>query len=128
MIADALNAIGLNNAILIFIAILNLITAFVAMNTRTIAQRTEVNTNSMRERLVEVTGDAAHAAGLTEGREAGEATAATLAKGQAQGRAQERASGGTSLLPAGEAPVPVTDDRVAVATERIATATEEKKK
>lgn len=63
-------------------AILALITAIMAWRTHTAAQRTEVNTNSMREALVISTGKAAHADGLEQGRQEGEDKAAALVKSQ----------------------------------------------
>ena len=55
------------------------------METKIIAQKTELNTNSMREQLVAATGAASHAAGLEQGRTEGEAKAAILAEGKLQG-------------------------------------------
>lgn len=45
------------------------------------SRRTEKNTNSMKDELVKVTGEKAHAAGKEEGRQEGESKAATLAQG-----------------------------------------------
>jgi membrane protein implicated in regulation of membrane protease activity len=53
-----------------------------AMATKVAAEKTEVNTNSMREALVQRTGEAEHARGREEMRLEGEALAASLAKGK----------------------------------------------
>jgi hypothetical protein len=76
-------------------------TARTAKETKVVAERTELNTNSMREQLVLRTGEAEYGRGREEERVKGEAKAA-------------------NLVATGD----VADDRVATATERIATATE----
>lgn len=107
-------------------------------------EKIELATNSMKDALVKATGEAAHAAGLKEGQDAGEEKAATLLEGQTQGRSQERSSVAASvpsaLAAASSSPVAVADERVAGAAERSAdalertatateeTTTEEKKK
>lgn len=55
---------------------------YIASQTREIAQKTELNTNSMREALVIEKGKASFHEGKEEGRAEGEAKAAVLAKGQ----------------------------------------------
>lgn len=90
----------LNTLMLLAIAALNAWVAWMAYRTKQDAaatkvavvatqvavEKTEVNTNHMREQLVTATGEAAHAAGRQEMRQEAEATAATLAKGQKQER------------------------------------------
>lgn len=91
-------------------------------------RKIELATNSMKDDLVEAVREASHAAGREEGQRDGEETAATLAKGQSQGREQEiaRAAANAPLGPLVNvsSPVPVADDRVAVAAERSAGALE----
>ena len=77
------------NLTLLLIAIFNAITAFLAWRTHAAAKETQANvqkietaTNSMKDALVKATGEASHAAGVEEGRAAGEARAAILAKGK----------------------------------------------
>lgn len=70
------------NITLFAIAILNLITAWLAYRTHKLTKQVEIATNSMKDALVLATGEAAHAAGKEEGRIAGEAKAATLAEGK----------------------------------------------
>lgn len=115
------------NTLLLFgIALLNAMTAFfawrgqkAAVDTKAIALKTEINTNSMKDALVKATREAAHAAGADEQRVIGERRAATLALGALQGRDRDE------LAPASDGePVPVADDRTAVAAERGAKATE----
>lgn len=85
------------NMVLLVIALVNAFTAFMAWKTKNIAQdtkvaaeKTEVNTNHMREQLVAATGDAAHAAGKEEGRAEGVAKAAILAEGNLAGKTREK--------------------------------------
>lgn len=94
--------VDINTATLLGIAALNALAAYlgwrtkqtatetkaIAVETHALAEKTELNTNSMREALVIATGDAAHAAGLEQGRTEGEAKAATLAEGVLQGKAK----------------------------------------
>ena len=70
------------NVILLAIAVLNSITALLAYRTHKLTLKVEKATNSMKDALVEATGEAAHAAGKEEGRIAGEQKAATLARGK----------------------------------------------
>lgn len=53
-----------------------------AAETRVVAVRTEVNSNSMREQLVAAASIASHAEGREEGRVEGEVKAAILAEGK----------------------------------------------
>lgn len=115
--------IDINTVMLLGIAICNVVIAVFAWHTkqemsatRIVAERTEVNTNSMREALVLRTGEAEYGRGREEARVEGEAKADKLAE-----TAEVR-------LAVSDLPVPVTDDRVAVATERIAAAAEKGKK
>ena len=71
-----LGSIDINNLMLGAIAFFNLMTAFLAYRTHQAAistqadmNRVERATNSMKDALVKATGEAAHAAGLTEGLE-----------------------------------------------------------
>lgn len=112
-------AIDINTMMLLAIAICNVIIAVLAWHTkqdvaatRVTAERTELNTNSMREALVQRTGEAEHAKGREEARKEGETKAAELAE-----TAEVR-------LAASELPVPVTDNRVAESTEAMAASTE----
>ncbi len=73
------------NLVLLIIAIVNAITAIMTWKTKRAAEKTEVNTNHMREQLVVATGAASHAAGKEEGRAEGEAKAAVLAQGALDG-------------------------------------------
>lgn len=80
------------NITLLAVAVANAATAYfawrakiVATETKEIALQTEKNTNSMKDALVLKVGEAAHAAGLEQGRVAGEAKAAVLAEGNRQG-------------------------------------------
>jgi hypothetical protein len=82
-----------NTLVLLAIALLNAWVALMAWRTKRdihatkiAVEKTEVNTNHMREQLVEATGVAAHAAGRDEMRQEAEATAATLAQGAKQER------------------------------------------
>lgn len=77
------------NLILLIVALVNAFTALMAWKTKVAAEKTEVNTNSMREQLVEAKGIASHAEGKEEGRKEGEATAAILAQGNLEGKKQE---------------------------------------
>ncbi len=77
------------NLTLLVIALCNLVTAVLTWRSHRAVKETQVNvqkietaTNSMKDALVARTGEAAHAAGLEEGRAAGAVTAATLARGQ----------------------------------------------
>lgn len=80
----------------------------IAVETRELAEKTEINTNSMKDALVKATGEAAHAAGKEEGRSEGEAKAVIVA----------------GLHPTQAQPLPVADNRTAEATERTAAASE----
>jgi hypothetical protein len=67
-------SIDINGVILGVIAFFNLVTAFLAyrthqaaLNTQANMAKVEVATNSMKDQLVKATGEAAHAAGMTEG-------------------------------------------------------------
>lgn len=69
-----LSTIDINDAMLGLIAFFNLITAILAYRTHQSSLATQTNmaivekaTNSMKDALVKATGDAAHAAGMTEG-------------------------------------------------------------
>lgn len=116
------------NTLLLFgIAVMNALGAYfawkgknAAIETKEIALKTEINTNSMKDALVAATREAAHAAGADEQRAAGEAKAAILAQGARQSSEPRE---GLVAAPDGE-PVPVADDRTAVAAERGAKATE----
>lgn len=108
--------ININTLMLLAIAICNVVIAVLAWHTkqdvaatRVTAERTELNTNSMREALVQRTGEAEHARGREEARVEGEAKAEKMAE---------------TRLPESDLPVPVTDDRVAEAAEKGAAATE----
>jgi hypothetical protein len=67
-------SVDINGVILAMIALFNLITAFLAYRTHQAAVSTQANmalvekaTNSMKDQLVKATGEAAHAAGMSEG-------------------------------------------------------------
>lgn len=69
-----LQGIDINGVILGLIAFFNLVTAVLAYKTHQSAVATQTNmaivekaTNSMKDALVKATGEAAHAAGMTEG-------------------------------------------------------------
>jgi len=86
-------SIDTTTAMLTIIAIMNAVTAYFAWRgkqesaeTKVIALKTELNTNSMKDALVKATGEAAHAAGVQQERVASEAKAATLAQGVEQER------------------------------------------
>jgi hypothetical protein len=71
---EMLQGIDINGVILGLIAFFNLITAFLAYRTHQAALNTQANmakveiaTNSMKDQLVKATGEAAHAAGMSEG-------------------------------------------------------------
>lgn len=81
----------------------------------------ERNTNSMTTRIEQLARKEGEVIGEAKGTRRGEATAATLAEGQRQGR--ELASNQLSSAP-GDAPVPVVDDKVAEAIKQSAMATE----
>ena len=70
------------NSTLLAIAVLNVITAFLAYRTHKLTKEVEKQTNSMKDALVASTREASFAAGHDKGRLEGEATAATLAKGK----------------------------------------------
>lgn len=77
------------NTTLLLIAIFNCITAILSWRTHAATKKTQENvqkietaTNSMKDALVKSTAEASHAAGMEEGRVAGEAAAATFAKGK----------------------------------------------
>ena len=80
----------MENYILLGIAVLNAFTAIMSYRTHVAAQRTEKNTNSMREQLVDSTKVSSHAEGLEEGRAEGAATAAILAKGERLGESRTK--------------------------------------
>ena len=69
---------------LIIVAIINAYTAYVSTKTRAIAQKTETNTNSMKDQLMAATAISSHAEGREEGRAEGERKAAILAQDQKQ--------------------------------------------
>ena len=58
----------LNTLALLLIALLNAYVVWTSSRTYKVAQKTEVNTNSMREQLVRATALASHAEGKEEGR------------------------------------------------------------
>jgi signal transduction histidine kinase len=73
------------NITLLFIAILNMVTAIFSWRTHQsqaksayVIKLLEKNTNSIKDALVKATGEAAFSAGETKGREAGEAKAQNL--------------------------------------------------
>lgn len=66
-----------------------LVGVVIAGKTKMVAERTEVNTNSMREQLVRATAESSHAAGMNQARAEGEAKAATLAEGQLRGKSDK---------------------------------------
>lgn len=68
------------NISLLIIAILNMITAFLAFKTHQLTKQVEVATNSMKDALVVSTAKASFAAGETKARKAGEEKAETLLK------------------------------------------------
>lgn len=77
------------NLVLLGIALLNVVTALVTWRTHLVVlpaiskiTQLEKNTNSIKDALVKVTGEAAHAAGKEEGRVEGEQKAAILAEGK----------------------------------------------
>lgn len=78
--------ISTDNLILLGIAALNAFTAYMAWQTKGIALKTELNTNSMKDALVETTRAQSRAEGVEEGRLAGEQKAATLARGRLEGK------------------------------------------
>ena len=71
-----------NDWVLLTVAALNLITAFMAWRTHQLTRQVELATNSMKDALVKATGEAAHAAGVEQGRLAGEVKAANVAEGE----------------------------------------------
>jgi len=77
------------NLTMLAIAVFNAITALIAWDTRRstkanerVIGELEKNTNSIKDALVKVTGEAAHAAGREQGRAEGETKAAALAEGK----------------------------------------------
>lgn len=68
----------------VIVSLAQAFTAWMAWKTKTAAEKTEVNTNSMREQLVAATGVSAHAAGMEEGRITEIARVATLAEGKSE--------------------------------------------
>lgn len=66
-------------------------TKLAVVATMVAAEKTELNTNSMREQLVVATGAAAHAAGRDEMAKEAKAIAATLAEGVKQGEDRQDA-------------------------------------
>jgi len=64
---------------LLAIAVLNAYTAWAALQTRSDIRTLEKNTNSIKDALVKATGDAAHGAGLEQGRAEGKMSANELA-------------------------------------------------
>ncbi len=79
----------INNIVLLLIGLVGIYTAYQAKQTKIAAEKTETNTNSMREQLVIATGTASHAAGKAEGIAQGKADAALLAKGILKGREEK---------------------------------------
>lgn len=67
--------LDINTLVLLLIGVLALINTYYS-------RKTEKNTNSMREQLVQRTGEASHAAGKLEGKAEAAITAATLAEGR----------------------------------------------
>lgn len=55
-----------NTVILLGVAVLNVVTAVIAYRTKNLAERTEVNTNSMREQLVAAVKVTSHAEGVED--------------------------------------------------------------
>lgn len=79
--------------LLLFIAVTNLATAILyfimrrdVSATRIASEKTELNTNSMREQLVNRTAEASDAAGHARGVKEGEEKAADVARGVLQGQ------------------------------------------
>ena len=68
------------NITILIIAVLNAVTAYLSWRTHQLTKQVELATNSMKDALVASTGKAAHAAGMEEGRLAGELIASRLAK------------------------------------------------
>jgi hypothetical protein len=77
--------LALNDIVLAVIALLNAYTAFKIKQTHDLAQQVETKTNSMQDQLIKKTGEAAHAAGVTEGIAKGDEKAAVLAQGRLEG-------------------------------------------
>jgi hypothetical protein len=80
-----MDKLDFNTVALLIIALINVVTAFLAARTHALTQKVEVATNSMKDALVRTTRSEAHAAGVEEGRLAGVAKAATLEEGRQQG-------------------------------------------
>jgi hypothetical protein len=80
-----MDATLINNIVLLLIGLVGIYTAYQAKQTKIASEKTEVNTNSMREQLVKATGVASHAAGRAEGIAESEAKTAILAKGILKG-------------------------------------------
>lgn len=84
-----------NTVVLLVIAAMNAGTGYLAYlakrtaaETKEIALKTEINTNSLQDALVAATKGEAHAAGLEQGRTEGEARATIIAKDKLQGKLQ----------------------------------------
>ncbi len=76
-----MDAVLVNNIVLLLIGLTSLYTAWLSKKTKEAAEKTEVNTNSMKDALILSTREASHAAGKEEGRIEGREIAATLAQG-----------------------------------------------
>lgn len=84
------NVVNLLNTIaLLGIAFLTYRTHSLTKETKDVAVKTEVNTNSMREALVKSTAVASHAEGKVEGLAEAAVKAATLAEGQLAAQKQK---------------------------------------
>jgi hypothetical protein len=80
MLKFGANALGLVNTVILL---------YYGQRVMATVQKTELNTNSMKDALVAATKLSAHAEGREEGRAEGAATAATLAQGVMQGQQKE---------------------------------------
>lgn len=119
-----MNADLINTLLLFGIALFNALAAYWAYKSRVASeaaattaaasavniQKIETSTNSMKDELVKVTGEAALAKGTAEGLEKGRKEG--ISEPQFQQQAQR------------PGPLPVADDRTATATERTASASE----
>jgi hypothetical protein len=78
--------LSLNTVFLAIIALSNAVGAYFYYNTRNDIKTLEINTNSIKDALVERTAEAAEARGRDAERAVGESKAADLAKGNLEGR------------------------------------------